>query len=617
MSNTRRNTLLRILQILTLPQPVVDLFNEEGINSIGLLLNYSEMELMELKEKVTEQSFQTSHIKLIILFRDWYVQFSSNLPQGTIIDWSTSFNEDVWEQYMLDHSVSGISSLGMATQTVTNQTQNTANTSNIRNNGNMSVKIDMKSYPEFDGKLNNWKSFKQKFLSVATIHGVANIMKKTYVVPTAPSSTSEEVETFKNSNLFLQSILEYTLAKSTASSIIKRYSEDGNGRKSWLALRDWYEGQGSQETLAQEALTIISTHRLLPTSHGGANLYMEKFENALHDLLQMGKKYDDSMAKINFLNNIQDDAYKEIKEILSMDDSKTYQDCMLAIRRKSIKVEKDRGPASRKINKATRKSKSRNNERMDIRNANNINSSNWIPVDKWRKMSQEEKQKHLKTVKEGRSNPYHRKTSIPPQYGNLNQSMTEKEKKLYNMMRQRDNDERQESELTPHQQSFVNMVRSLNMLRTTSINNIHQDTDDISIEEMLDNGRSHPDATAYENTPVRLGCERNKEEMKHALLTKNATMEYAPDMVHADLNSAFTSQVIPEKYSMDKYLTEKKLSIVRYEETSGRYDEDKLLTVRKTRTKDDIHYILDMSKTTQPSNIHHQHIIIKEFLFYM
>ena len=129
-------------------------------------------------------------------------------------------------------------------------------------------------------------------------------MKRTYQVPTIPSSNPEEVEKFKNTNIFLQSILEYTLAKSTASSIIKRYSEHGDGRKSWLALRDWYEGQGSQETLAQEALTVISTHRLLPTSHGGANLYMEKFENALHDLIQMGKKYDDSMAKINFLKNI-------------------------------------------------------------------------------------------------------------------------------------------------------------------------------------------------------------------------------------------------------------------------------------------------------------------------
>ena len=54
-------------------------------------------------------------------------------------------------------------------------------------------------------------------------------------------------------------------------------------------------------------------------------------------------------------------------------------------------------------------------------------------------------------------------------------------------------------------------------------------------------------------------------------------------------------------------ITYVELSMVRYEGTSGIFDEDKLLTVRKTRTKDDIHYILDTSKTNQLSNLHHQH----------
>ena len=34
------------------------------------------------------------------------------------------------------------------------------------------------------------------------------------------------------------------------------------------------------ETMAKKALAIITTHKLTPRSYGGAELYMEKFENA-------------------------------------------------------------------------------------------------------------------------------------------------------------------------------------------------------------------------------------------------------------------------------------------------------------------------------------------------
>ena len=99
---------------------------------------------------------------------------------------------------------------------------------------------------------------------------------------------------------------------------------------------------GFTETLAKKVLQIITAYKLTARSHGGAELYMNKFKNVLQDLDDLETPYDPMMAKIDFFNNIEDEAYKVTKETLSMDDSKTYANCLNKIRRKSIKVEEVR-----------------------------------------------------------------------------------------------------------------------------------------------------------------------------------------------------------------------------------------------------------------------------------
>ena len=107
--------------------------------------------------------------------------------------------------------------------------------------------------------------------------------------------------------------------------------------------------------MARKALEVISTHKLTSSSHGGADVYMEKFENALQDLDQIGQSYNLKMAKINFLNNITDDAYLVVKDSLEMDSDKSYHDALIEIRRKSISVEANRSNNVRRSNKSTKK----------------------------------------------------------------------------------------------------------------------------------------------------------------------------------------------------------------------------------------------------------------------
>jgi len=132
------------------------------------------------------------------------------------------------------------------------------------------------------------------------------------------------------------------LAKGTALTRVKKVCKSHDERESWKEVVIRYEGQGSKETLARNALTTITTHQLTHNSYGGAEAYLDKFETALQDLEEIDKPYDLAMVKIHFLTNIKDNEYKIVKENLEMNQSKTYNDCLVKIRRKSISVEAER-----------------------------------------------------------------------------------------------------------------------------------------------------------------------------------------------------------------------------------------------------------------------------------
>ena len=45
------------------------------------------------------------------------------------------------------------------------------------------IKIDLKVYQTFNGQTKDWKKFKIQFSSVATIHGINNLIEEDYLIP--------------------------------------------------------------------------------------------------------------------------------------------------------------------------------------------------------------------------------------------------------------------------------------------------------------------------------------------------------------------------------------------------------------------------------------------------
>ena len=332
---------------------------------------------------------------------------------------------------------------------------------------------------------------------MATIHGIQPIMSPSFVVPSDPTDSKEVVTSFTSKNLFLQSILEFSLAKSTASALVKRFNGKGDGRSAWLELVEWFEGQGSQETIAQKALSILATHKLHHNSHGGADLYVEKFKNASLDLQLINQPYNMTLEKIQFLENITDAEYSTTKEFLMMDASKSYHDYVMAIRRKSIHLSSQKGqiPSTRRVNNTGKSSSNRNSNPSNNRSSSNNNNSRqvatnrknselWIEPSEWNKMSKEDRDKHLKKVADARprrssfstsSNPppstvnIPTSLGIPPQYGNRNNTVTSQEHSMLNALQTGSIASANTDELTQQQKTYINMMRSKNN-STVSLN---------------------------------------------------------------------------------------------------------------------------------------------------
>ena len=208
---TRRETFNCTLKVIGLQDSYLNTLLQTIISSLGLMFNFNTNDLPD--------TISQGKLKSIQLFQRWLTNARTFRVDSDPIDWST-FTKDTWEDFMIDQAAKheSIYSINTSNQVSTGANQQVIDVTAYSSpafNGIPNLKIDIKYYPEFDGKLQSWKSFKQKFLSVATIHGIQVIMVPSFIVPTNPSNTPEVIESFKSKNYFLQSILELSLAKST------------------------------------------------------------------------------------------------------------------------------------------------------------------------------------------------------------------------------------------------------------------------------------------------------------------------------------------------------------------------------------------------------------------
>ena len=88
-----------------------------------------------------------------------------------------------------------------------------------------------------------------------------------------PSPFDHEYENFEMANKFIFSALTYNIVFGTALTKILAYETTQDGRRAWQTLTNWYEGQGSTETMAKRTMDDLQNYKLTSSTSNGAEGY--------------------------------------------------------------------------------------------------------------------------------------------------------------------------------------------------------------------------------------------------------------------------------------------------------------------------------------------------------
>ena len=196
------------------------------------------------------------------------------------------------------------------------------------------LKIDLCSYPKFSGRIQDWVPFKRQFKAVASMQGLEDVVDKDFVLPV----DREELALFMRKSHFIHAALTIALAGGTAILRVELFASNRDGRSAWVSLVEWYEGQGSTNSVAKRAMTVLHSLKLTRSTTNYVKGYIARFEEALHDLAETGHEYDAVMKQITFLAGIIDPSLTNYVDILRLDDNKSYDDCVMDVRRFSFEI---------------------------------------------------------------------------------------------------------------------------------------------------------------------------------------------------------------------------------------------------------------------------------------
>ncbi len=249
------------------------------------------------------------------------------------------------------------------------------------------VKVDVKAYPQWNGLPSTWLTFKRKVLAVANTHQLGDVFDREFVIPRDDTPARE---LFRAKNEFVLSIWSGRISGGSAMTVIRRYSHHSDGRGVFFCLIDEFESQQNLDGAAMIALRNIHSLKLV---YKGISVpeYISKFRDYLMDLEDAGQPMQDAMARTMVLQQVQDKNYSFIMDSALKDKNMHHEDIFTCLMDKYNQLNPG-GKTQRQVYQTTvKKGKQKQGH------------SDFIPKEKWMKMSSEEKEAVLKKRQEKRT----------------------------------------------------------------------------------------------------------------------------------------------------------------------------------------------------------------------
>ena len=282
-------------------------------------------------------------------------------------------------------------------------------------------KARISDYPEWNGRMTTFFTFKDKFEGVAETDGMGYILEK----------DAEDLhggsEMFEEDSRYIYSILKNVAAGGLAASKIKKYEVTKNGFQAWRDICDHYESMGSTDQFVTEAMSELANLKLEYNSHGGLETYISDFETLQQRLDQAGEVLSDRILKTQFLMGIEDRDFKSSVSFCRMDDSMKLAKTIRTLRADAKAMGKlDGRPQARRSNN------SNSNGQENGNGGGNQNGKkkkgNWrLPKEIWNELSPELRENFLAFRRKQRDEGNGPKEQYGGQYSSINLSKSKQE----------------------------------------------------------------------------------------------------------------------------------------------------------------------------------------------
>ena len=375
-------------------------FEEEGIYLIQDFIKVDPQEFSEFQYKDTQgqlHPFSRKHVRTLQNLQTWAMHLYSTRP-------TDKWNDLTDEGYVQFHNLVAkrtIASTSFVPQAVTSDP--TASTVVMHKSSAFlaNVKLDIKTFPTFDGKKEHWLKFKRSVLSIGYTHGLQAVLDLEMLVPDPEDADYDD---FQAKNAFIYSMWVGRVLDGYPVSLIRAHESTRDGRAVYCEMVQYFESKNNLEQL-----TLLTFHRINDLSYnykypGGLPKFLHCFRNLMMDLQDSGKPMDPAMIKSLFLSKIQDREYKHLVDTYLTDPSKDFDTCAQGLvgKYECLTADKPSSTSRQSNNASSKPSGSSNGIKLTPEVIKEWESKWKLPKATWVKLSQSQKD-HLWEIRRNKT----------------------------------------------------------------------------------------------------------------------------------------------------------------------------------------------------------------------
>jgi hypothetical protein len=182
------------------------------------------------------------------------------------------------------------------------------------------IKLSCTNFGTFNGRSDNWISFKENILSKAGVGGCAQYFQQDFHLN----------ENNKEGNNRIFYLIQNATNGGWASHVVRKHLTNADGNGAWKSLLAWYKGPVVSGEIAKTLHTKLWALRL--NSKNGINKHINDFALYMDQLQELGREEREETLVDLFLDSIIDPHFEVTIANCWLREYITLQECFEAVR---------------------------------------------------------------------------------------------------------------------------------------------------------------------------------------------------------------------------------------------------------------------------------------------